>query len=257
MHYALKAGTSHEVLQDMLELLKSEMGQGVLALQDLQLHSVLMNDAYKLHMAAMYCEHLTGELGGRTLRNAMYSCMQRAACDAYYKTFVASEEGACPCLVRCLCNMHKQRACFSHHKAMEEQWLRPTTATATRHHPWPITAADQPLCSSGVDADFALNVRKTPLPLGVMRAESPGLFACLQWRVRQLQHVQPYSEAVLQAVREFMDWEVPQVGETPDEADVLGVHAAMRWYKPGSGSATKHMEPHSANLDVCGLCGSS
>lgn len=69
-----------------------------------------------------------------------------------------------------------------------------------------------PARTPGVTADFALNVRRTPLPIAAMREAHPDVFASLEACTAALQRWQPYPEAVREVIWEYMGLEVTEVG---------------------------------------------
>jgi hypothetical protein len=62
--YGAVAGASQSTINAMLEMLRMPLVARLLALSDDELHSVLMNDAYKIKMHQMYAKYFTGAAGG-------------------------------------------------------------------------------------------------------------------------------------------------------------------------------------------------
>lgn len=59
-YYASKAGAGAATLAQLRGMLQSGVGRRILQLSNEQLHSYLVNDAYKVRMQAMYAEYFTG-----------------------------------------------------------------------------------------------------------------------------------------------------------------------------------------------------
>lgn len=66
----------------------------------------------------------------------------------------------------------------------------------------------------GVHLDFALNVRGTPIELGVIQADYPDAFNRMLIRQQKVSSTNPYPDRVLAVLREYFNFEAPQVGVT-------------------------------------------
>jgi hypothetical protein len=61
--YGAAAGASQSTIDAMREMLRTPLIARILSLSDDELHSVLMNDAYKIKMHQMYAKYFTGAAG--------------------------------------------------------------------------------------------------------------------------------------------------------------------------------------------------
>lgn len=68
--YGAAAGASQSTIDAMREMLRTPLVARILALSDDELHSVLMNDAYKIKMHQMYAKYFTGAAGPVDTPNA-------------------------------------------------------------------------------------------------------------------------------------------------------------------------------------------
>jgi hypothetical protein len=143
-------------------------------LQD-PLRAYLINDTYKARMANVYATYMTGrwayvaDVQGQSTAQTARWVMQR----------LAEPRPSAPATMQC------------------------RMVAKALHGP-----SNPVLADPGVEAEFALHIRRTPLPLSAMRARHPALFARLQAAVAALEAVPPYPPPVREVLAEYAGFQV-------------------------------------------------